>query len=67
MKVIRIIKALLKPRPMVGILSVVFAIYLGSLQSVPLYWSFPAGLWLADTMGFIYEFIAKEMAGSNKA
>lgn len=62
MKIIIITKALLKPRPMVGILSVVFAIWLGSLQSVPLYWSLPAGFWLADTMGFIYEFIAKEMS-----
>lgn len=67
MKVIRIIKALLKPRPMVGIVTLALAIYLGSLQHIPLYWSIPAGLEFAGTFGFIYDFIAKEMVGSNTA
>jgi len=60
----KIIKALLKPRPLIGIGAFVLAVYLASLQHVPLWWSIPAGLLYADTFGFIYDFIQKERINS---
>ena len=61
MKLIRILKALAKPRPLAGIIPFVVVVWLASLQGVAWYWSIPAGLWFGETVGFAYEFIAKEM------
>ena len=62
MKLLRILKALAKPRPLAGIIPFVVVVWLASLQGVALYWSIPAGLWFGETVGFAYDFIAKEMS-----
>lgn len=60
MKILKIVKALAKPRPIIGIITLALAITLASAQGVAFWWSIPAGLFFAEQAGFIYEWFEKE-------
>ena len=58
-KLIKILKVLVKGRTLAGVIPFLTVLWLASLQDVSVYWSIPTGLWCANVVGFIYEFITE--------
>jgi len=59
-KLVIIIKALMKPRPLLGMLVLAIPIAIGTVLNVSVWWSIPAAFFWADMFNVVWKFFAEK-------